>query len=190
MAMERVSGTIWERCSQGHIWVGVPVALFFVVNGVQVGGALFFMLIVGLLFSGIDSYVYSKYRLAIVYVGDHLLVNGVHVYTQDVVWMREIQLRALKNSWTFVEVVFLRDGEEVRVLCMGKPDRLFGLENRTIRMILKKLPELKDRIVPEERTHHIEGVNELPRPLMSNEETEFPVDPMARYRDPYFRRKR
>jgi hypothetical protein len=188
--MERVSGTIWERCLQGHIWVGALVALLFVANGVGVGGASMILLMGGILFGAIDAYTYSKFRLAIVYAGDHLLVNGEQVFVPDIIWIREIQLRALKNSWTFVELVFLRDGEEVRVLCMGKPDQLFGLENRTIRMILKKLPELKDRIAPEERTYHIEGVNELPRPLMSHEETKFQVDPMARYRDPYFHRKR
>jgi hypothetical protein len=188
--MERVSSTIWERCLQGHIWVGALVALLFVMNGAGVGGASMIVLMGGILFGAIDAYTYSRFRLAIVYAGDLLLVNGEQVFVQDIIWIREIQLRALKNSWTFVELVFLRDGAEVRVLCMGKPDRLFGHENRTIRMILKKLPELKDRIAPKERTYHVEGVKEPPRPLMCEEETEFQADPMARYRDPYFRRKR
>ncbi|MGV3637279.1 MAG: hypothetical protein ACO1NQ_06480 [Flavobacteriales bacterium] len=185
-----MSGTIWERCFRKHIWVGVPVAVLFAVNGTGVEGAGLIVIMSGLLFSAIDVYTYSKFRLAIVYVGDHLLVNGEQVFVPDILWIREIHFRSLKNSWTFVEFVFLRDGSEVRALCMGKPDRLFLIENRTISMIVQKLPELKERLAEQERTYHFVGVNELPRPLMSHEATEFQVDPMARYRDPYFRRKR
>ena len=188
--MQRVNGTIWVRCLHSHIWVGVTVAVLFVVSGTGVGGASLIVLMAGLLFSAIDAYTYSKFRLAIVYAGDHLLVNGEQVFVSDILWIREIHLRALKNSWTFVEFVFLRDGSEVRALCRGKRDRLFKNENRSISMIVQKLPELKERLAEQERTHHFGGVNELARPLMSQEATEFQVDPMARYRDPYFSRRR
>jgi len=139
---------------------------------------------------GIDWYTYGRFKLSRVYCGAHLLIDGVVVLPEEILWIREIHLRALKNSWTFVEFVFLRNGSEVRALCMGKPDRLFKHENRTISMVLQKLPELKERLAEQGRTYHFVGVNELPRPQMNQEATEFQVDPMARYRDPYFRRKR
>lgn len=54
--MQRVNGTIWERCLHSHIWVGVPLAVLFVVSGTGVGGASLIVLMAGLLFSAIDAY--------------------------------------------------------------------------------------------------------------------------------------
>lgn len=74
---------------------------------------------------------------------------------------------------------------------MGKPDRLLRIENKTISLILQKLPELAEKIQPEFSSGSDSEIKQPPRPFLKGEvQEQKPLDPMARYRDPYFRRKR
>lgn len=191
MAMERVSGTIWERFVAMPLWILLIFGSFMLL----MREALWIVLVsngsLTVLFLLVDEYRYSKYRLAIVYCGDRLLINGVEVLVEDVVWLRQLELLGVRNSWTFIEIVYVRQGHEERALCMGKPDRLLHIENKTISLMLKKHPELAEKVQPGFSSGSDREIKEPPRPFLNGEgQEQQPRNPMARYRDPYFRRKR
>lgn len=189
--MERVSGTIWERFVAMPLWILLIFGSFMLL----MREALWIVLVsngsLTVLFLLVDEYRYSKYRLAIVYCGDRLLINGVEVLVEDVVWLRQLELLGVRNSWTFIEIVYVRQGHEERALCMGKPDRLLHIENKTISLMLKKHPELAEKVQPGFSSGSDREIKEPPRPFLNGEgQEQQPRNPMARYRDPYFRRKR
>lgn len=191
MAMERVSGTIWERFVAMPLWILLIFGSFMLLMRESVVVVLTSLGFIAGLFLLIDEYRYSKYHLAIVYCGDRLLINGAEVLVEDVVWLRQLELLGVRNQWTFIEIVFLREGHEERALCMGKPDRLLHMENKTISLMLKKHPELADKVQPGFSSGSDREIKEPPRPFLNGEDQEQqPRNPMARYRDPYFRRKR
>lgn len=191
MAMERVSGTIWERFLSMPFWILLLFGAFMLVMGDSIVSVLILSGSMTVVFLSVDEYRYSKYCLAIVYWGDRLLINGVEVLVEDIVWLRQLELGGVRNSWTFIEIVYVRQGHEERALCMGKPDRLVHIENRTISLILKKHPELAEKVQPVFSSGSDREIKEPPRPLLNGEgQEQQPRNPMARYRDPYYRRKR
>lgn len=188
--MERVSGSIWERFVKMPLWILLIFGSYMLLMRESIWMVLALIGSITVIFLLVDEYRFSKYRLAIVYCGDRLLINGVEVRSADIVWIRQLQLSGVRNSWTFIEFVFMSEDDEVRVLCMGKPDGLLRVENKTISLILEKLPELAEKVQPEFSSGYDREIKEPPRPVLKGEgQDQRPVNPMARYRDPYFRRK-
>ena len=193
MAMERVSGTIWERLIGGAVlWICGLCGIYILIKGGSLLAVIGLTVVMASVQILADLYRYGKFRLAYVYCGDHLLINGAAVHAQEVVWIREIWLGGGKNKWEFIEIVFLREGQEVRALCMAKPEGFFKDENPSISILVNRIPELRDKVKVPYFTSRNKRVHKSPRPELEHEMEPVPgtIDPMARYRDPYFRRKR
>lgn len=153
---------------------------------------LFMTLFLSAVYVFADLYWYGKFRLTYVYCGDYLLINGAVVHSKEVVWIREIWLSGGRSSYEFIEIVFLLEGQEVRALCMAKPDGFCTDDNPSVTIMIRRIPELKDKVQFPFITSRTKRVHNPPRPELENEREPVRrnINPMARYRDPYFRRKR
>ena len=193
--MKRASGTFWERQLFSNWIVIIPLAYFLAVHRfdsylIGLGLCIFVMLFYAL----IDLFTYTRFDLQPVHCGDGVLhIGKVVVQPEQITALRVFHLSATKNSWDFVELQYLAEEAEVRVLCQSKHIWVFfiGRENPTIRIILEHFAMLKAKVLEEYRA---DGYKEIRDPSLRRSDpptVEFSEpSPTARYRDPYFQHRR
>jgi hypothetical protein len=189
--MERVNANIWERMLYGPVWFTLFIIGWVLAEGGGLGAILVLSILVISFFLVSDRWSCSRLGLAVVYIGDHqLLIDGKPVAIEDIVWLREIWYEQV--VWTIIEIVYRKDGEEVKALCAGKPSSPFSDDNKTVALIVGRFPVLRARVAFPYLTHRKKRVLRAPRPELEDdkEQVHRNISPMARYRDPYFRRKR
>lgn len=188
MRRARVSGTFWERqlCST------VPIILFFTVcfgaaTGDFVSSLFGLSILPGSILVLIDLYTYSRFQLREVRCGSELWIDTDRVIPEQVISIRCIRLRSVKNSWDFVELHYRKQEQDVYALCIAKPHLLLIGEAPTIRIIEKHFPELQQKRLGEYTAH---GIKEVRDPSARRPDPPPLDDPQpsatARYRDPYF----
>ncbi len=193
--MKRASGTFWERQLFSNWIVIIPLAYFLGVHRfdsylIGLGLCIFVLLV----YSLIDLFTYTRFELQPVHCWHGALhVGKMVVQPEQITSLRVFHLSATKNSWDFVEVQYRAEETEVRALCQSKHIWIFfiGRENPTIRIILEHFPMLKAKVLEEYRA---DGYKEIRDPSLRRPDPP-PVEiaepsPTARYRDPYFQRRR
>lgn len=190
--MKRASGTFWGRQLGGNGWL---IGFFAVWIGWSTGEWLG-TLIVLIFFPGSililgDLWTYTRFDLRPVYCGTTLRIGEGTFHPDQIISLRELKLSAPKNSWYFVEIHYNAGTVTARALCPSRTVWPWGKENPTIRIILEHFPSLKEKVLPDYDAY---GYKEVRDPATRDPDPPPPVyaepSPTARYRDPYFQRRR
>ncbi len=190
--MKRAGGTFWGRQLGGNGWV---IGFFAVwagsITGEWLGSLIGLILFPGSILILIDLWTYTRFDLRPVHCGSILRIGQGIVHPDQIISLREIKLSAPKNSWYFVEIHYNAGNVPARALCPSRTVWPWGKQNPTIRIILEQFPSLKEKVLPD---YDADGYKEVRDPATRRPDPP-PVEnaepsPTARYRDPYFQRRR
>lgn len=194
--VERASATVWElifkRTGATILFIYTALSIVVLLNGEHLRSLPFAAVLTGSFMLFMDYLAYSRFELRTIHYGQGLIViHTTSVHPNDIISLQLLHYDFGRTSISLVEVVFRSANGETRALAPSKPTWSWRSDSPTINILVEQFPQLKDRVLTDYSTSRRKEVRD---PSLRKTDPPYPdrppVDPAARYRDPYFRRRR